>query len=1073
MAVLMLSVALPSDGTWFYAAPAGSSSGDGSLANPWDLQTALNQPAGLNPGDTVWLRGGVYRVANRPTKFVSHLAGAPNQPVTLRQYPGERATIDGNILQTTGGWVNYWGFEIMDSQQFGGGNPPPNRVSPQSGPFPTTWYANYDGATNDFTVSGMDLHAPNVKLINLVVHDNIGGGIGVDIAAGTTEIYGSLSYYNGWQGADRGHGHGIYAQNQAPTVKHVGDCLMFDNFALGMQATGTGPAPVADNMDIEGNAFFLNGALSSSHQANLFIGPVQGVGENPVVLTNFIYDTMGSGSDFTLGNTDNAIVEGNYFQTSATFGANTFLTLQGNAFLGGTIGLDQAGSPHNNYSTVPPSTNVVFVRPNKYEPGRANIVIYNWQNLNSVAVDVSQVLPAGVPFEVRNALDFFAPPVLTGTNSGAPLNLPMTGLTVAQPVGIGAPPASGPAFNAFVLLPLPGMTLVNAGLPGVVDGAATWGDCDNDGKLDILLTGIDANGNPLSQIRRNLGNGVFTNVNAGLPGVGNSSAAWGDYDNDGRLDILLTGQSSAGLISQVWRNLGNGVFTNINAGLPGVFSGSVAWGDYDNDGKLDILLTGSDGTNGISQVWRNLGNGVFTNINAGLPGVYHSSVAWGDFDNDGNLDILLAGESSLGPVCQIWRNLGNGTFTNINAALPGLVAASVAWGDYDNDGNLDLLLTGESSAGPVCQIWRNLGNGIFANINAGLPEISNGSVAWGDYDNDGRLDLLLTGIDAGGDSISQIWRNLGNGVFTNINVTLPPMDKGSVAWGDYDNDGRLDVLLTGESGSAPGSQLWRNNFSVANSVPSAPGGLAASVKGMGALLGWNRANDAQTPAPGLTYNVRVGATPGGSEIVAPQAGVSLRHLPQLGNAQERLAAMLTNLTAGRTYYWSVQAIDTAFASSPFAPEKSFTVGAPGTIGFVRQADGRFQLQFNGMAGMIYTLQASTNLAQWITLASLTPGSNGLVQFTDPQAASFPMRFYRVALINPATGARIGALTWNINGAVSFQITGIDGQTYVIQASTNLVDWADLGTNVTSGGIVNFTDPNATNFPARFYRVKTQ
>ena len=981
----------------FYVSPGGSAAGDGSWGHPWDLQTALNQPASVQTGDTIWLRGGIHRQANRPTKFVSRLTGADNQPITVRQYPGEHATVDGNIAQFTGGWTWYWGFEIMNSQQFGN-VATPTRVSPQTGPFPTTWYENYNGQTNDFTVSGFDLKAPECKLINLVVHDNIGGGFGINIAAGNAEIYGSLSFYNGWQAPDRAHGHGIYGQNAAPTVKQIGDCLIFNNFALGMQATGTGPDPVADNFDLEGNVFFLNGALAISHQANLLVGPFQGVALNPLILTNFIYDTMGSGSDFTLGSTLNALVQGNYFQTSATFAANTNLTLTGNTFISGTIGLTQSQYFNNFYPFSNPTTNRVVVRVNKYEPGRANIIIYNWQHLSSVTVNLGSVLPRNTPFEVRNAQDFYGPPVLTGIYSGAPLQLPMAGLTVAKPVGVSAPAASGPAFNAFVLLPIPTGTILTASLPGVVNGAVAWGDFDNDGKLDILLTGEDVNYNFICQIWRNLGDGIFTNINACLPGIVNGAVAWGDFDNDGWLDILLTGYDSNGnYISQVWRNQSDGTFADINAGLPGVGSGAVAWGDYDNDGYPDILLTGYDGTKGISQIWRNQGDGTFSNLNAGLPGVYHSAVAWGDYDHDGRLDILLAGSSDSGSVSQVWRNLGGGHFTNINAGMPGTLAGSVAWGDFDNDRNLDLLLTGLLNDGvtPIAQVWRNLGNGQFTNLNAGLPGVYYSSAAWGDYDNDGNLDILLTGYD-GTNSLSQIWRNLGNGTFTNSNIDLPGLDKSSVAWGDYNSDGKLDLLLAGESGTVPSVQIWQNNFPPANTPPAAPTGLAAAVNGSGVALSWQPASDIETPRNGLSYNVRVGSAPGGSDIMAPLADAASgwRSVSQWGNAQNCWQAELTNLFAG-TYYWSVQAIDTAFAGSTFAGEASFTLGPPDILSGVNQPNGSFQVQFSGNAPPTFTLQASTDLLLWVNLTNVLAGANGQSQFIDTAATNFPRRFYRL------------------------------------------------------------------------------
>ena len=586
----------------------------------------------------------------------------------------------------------------------------------------------------------------------------------------------------------------------------------------------------------------------------------------------------------------------------------------------------------------------------------------------------------------------------------------ITGLTAATyHFQVVASNITGVTVGADVAFSTAIFTLLNVGLPGVADSSVAWGDFDNDGRLDILLAGVDMNGNAVGDVWRNLGNGTFTNINAGLPGVYYGSVAWGDYDNDGYLDILLTGINSNGVaISQVWRNLGNGTFTNINVGLPGVYYGSVAWGDYDNDGRLDILLTGHDANSGISQVWRNLGNGTFTNINAGLPGIYHGSVAWGDYDNDGNLDILLTGyDSDIGFISQIWRNLGNGTFTNINAGLTSVIQGGVAWGDYDNDGKLDILLTGLSTDGvtPLTQIWRNLGNGKFTNIQAGLTGLYRSSVAWGDYDNDGNLDILLAGYD-GSYSISQVWRNQGDGTFTNINADLPGVYNCSVAWGDYNSDGRLDLLLAGQSGSGIIlSQLWQGNTVQSNNPPTAPASLTAALKTNGVSLSWSAASDAQTPTNGLSYNLRVGTTPGGSDILASQAagGAGTYRMAQLGNAQERLTASLTNLTNGITYYWSVQAIDTAFAGSPFATEQTFVLGGgahcPNIFAQARSINGQIKLQFNATAGVSYTLYGATNLLQpqWLTLTNLIATSNGPTQLIDVTATNYSRRFYRLSI----------------------------------------------------------------------------
>ncbi|MCP4542281.1 MAG: VCBS repeat-containing protein, partial [Chloroflexi bacterium] len=138
-----------------------------------------------------------------------------------------------------------------------------------------------------------------------------------------------------------------------------------------------------------------------------------------------------------------------------------------------------------------------------------------------------------------------------------------------------------------------------------------------------------------------------------------------------------------------------------------------------------------------------------------LTGVYESSVAWGDYDNDGDLDILLTGAGSGGPLAKLYENTGSGFAENITASnvLTGVEYSSVAWGDYDNDGDLDILLTGDTGGyNPLTSVYENTGAGFSVDAVASndLAQVRYSSVAWGDYDNDGDLDILLTGMSSGG-----------------------------------------------------------------------------------------------------------------------------------------------------------------------------------------------------------------------------------------------------------------------------------------------------------------------------------
>ena len=475
-------------------------------------------------------------------------------------------------------------------------------------------------------------------------------------------------------------------------------------------------------------------------------------------------------------------------------------------------------------------------------------------------------------------------------------------------------------------------------LIGVGWGSVAWGDYDNDGDLDILLSGYSGIAGPeVTKIYRNDGIETFTEqTSISLIGVDDGSVAWGDYDNDGDLDILLTGRSHNLIqyVSKIYRNNGNNTFSE-QTELFGVGCSSAAWGDYDNDGDLDILITGGE-CNAPSQakyskIYRNNGDNTFTEqTSISLTGVFYGSVAWGDYDNDGDLDILLTGKPALS---KIYRNDGDNTFTEQTAiSLMGVSFSSVAWGDYNNDGYLDILMTGYAFTGQyVSKIYRNNGDNTFSEqTTISLTGVWKSDVGWGDYDNDGDLDILLTG-DTGpsnSDQVTKIYRNNGNNTFTEvIGINLAGVVCSSVAWGDYDNDGDMDILLTGITENGSVSKIYRNNNITPNSLPVVPSNLQSIVSDQDVTFSWDKSTDNETPQNGLKYNLVIGTTPNAINTLSPMSdrNTGYRRVINLGNTNHNNSWTMKGLDFGQPYYWSVQAIDNCFAASEFAPEQSVLI----------------------------------------------------------------------------------------------------------------------------------------------------
>ncbi|MBN1458772.1 MAG: VCBS repeat-containing protein [Armatimonadetes bacterium] len=346
---------------------------------------------------------------------------------------------------------------------------------------------------------------------------------------------------------------------------------------------------------------------------------------------------------------------------------------------------------------------------------------------------------------------------------------------------------------------------------------AAWGDYDGDGYADLFLTGSPG-GLPNVRLLRNQGDLTFADLGSALriyeaTTGATDGVAWADYDNDGDLDVLVSGDG--GVYDKLYLNDGTG-FTDAAASAfstpePSDPGRTVSWCDYNGDNWLDVFVsyTSYPGYDVRGRLYLNETDGTFTEVTeaAGMGGddssMYAIGSHWGDYDNDGWSDLLVA-SWNLPPM--LYRNEGDGTFTEVSATahVAGLSSGTgAAWGDYDNDGWLDCYVVGRG--GVTDGIFHNNGDGTFTNLSgtagmAGDTFAANG-VSWADYDNDGYLDIVL-----GGDNNTTVvlYHNNGDGTFTNTAASaglVPTQRSGSTVWADMDLDGRMDLLNAGHPDS--------------------------------------------------------------------------------------------------------------------------------------------------------------------------------------------------------------------------------------------------------------------------------
>lgn len=492
-------------GADYYASPSGTATSNGNLATPWSITVALSGgfPSGqLKSGDTVWLRGGSY-----PGIFVSTVTG-----VTFRAYQAEQPTLDGYVHGTTTAAMTAAQTTIPVAQL----NVPANTVLDIGAEairihgYSTGLYVGVDrgwngtiaathalssgvdtdtahtltiqGASTTFrdievTVSvsrwpsrriptpgsnpfgrppsGIEVNGTGNRVINCYVHDTSDG---ISTSAGPAagfELHGNLVLYTGWDAPDRAHGHSLYIHNDNPGTSQarLGGNIVLDSFDVNSQIY-TGGATLG-NVQIDGLVSAQAGAVSSYGANEELVFGFQSRIVNSSLTNSAIYakGTNGFGVDWGYsGGTDFCTLSGNYIagqNTALAFKSSTNFTGTGNTYVGPCSAPPASGTF---LAWKPASGTTVIVSPNAYEPGRANVAVFNWGRTPSVSVDLTGILSVGDSYVVKTAWNALGSPVKAGVYPGGLVGLPAVGLAVQAPVGLTAPPETGPEFNVYIIV---------------------------------------------------------------------------------------------------------------------------------------------------------------------------------------------------------------------------------------------------------------------------------------------------------------------------------------------------------------------------------------------------------------------------------------------------------------------------------------------------------------------------------------------------------------------------------------------------------------------------------------------
>jgi len=414
-------------------------------------------------------------------------------------------------------------------------------------------------------------------------------------------------------------------------------------------------------------------------------------------------------------------------------------------------------------------------------------------------------------------------------------------------------------------------------LPLTSYGSLDSADVDGDGDVDLILIGSNTGSN----LYLNNGDHTFTSDQS-FTDVYNSDCKFADVDNDGDYDLIYTGTGSGTPnYGGLFKNDGSGNFTVFPFLLEIVSFGSIEFADLNGDGDIDIIIAGEKNNGDYATIYyKNNGNGVYVQV-AGTPfvNIKNGDVEIFDVDEDGDEDVILSGRGSTNlTTTNLYINDGNGVFSEVSTSIVNLNHGDMDHGDIDNDGDLDLIISGQlliSSYVPYTHFYENDGTGNFSELTStNIIGLYDGTVKLGDFDLDSDLDLFTTGKDINDSKQTILYENDGAGNFTLETTTSfePTSSRNSTLLIDLDSDNDLDIITIGKTDLIPAWPHLYDLFScdndmdlnVSNSDPT----LISQHSHIGASYIWldcdngyqpinNTNNPSFTPSSNGSYAVRI------------------------------------------------------------------------------------------------------------------------------------------------------------------------------------------------------------------------